>query len=146
MELAATAGIAEFVSRLTSVELDRLVRVLNKLMQPSIFVLEEHYKETLKGLDEVDKERNQLTAEQKDLRDVIKSLGKQIDQGSEVADLMLMQILLQQQEAVIESKIAETRPIELLAQKAKLRKAIDHRRSMGRLVDVIDQEAKRRDG
>lgn len=145
MELA-TAGITEFVSKLNSVELDRLVCVLNKLMQPPICVLEERYQTTLRRLNDVDKDRNQLTAEQKDLRTVIKALDTEIAQGSEVADLMLMQILLQQQEAVVEAKIAETRPVGLLAQKSKLRKAINHRRSMGRLVAVIDQEARRRNG
>lgn len=146
MDLAATAGIAEFIGRLSSVELDRLVRVFYKLTQPSIHVLEADYRETLSRLDDVGRHRNQLSAEQKDLQGVIKALGVQIEGGEEMTDLTLMQILLQQQEAVIEAQIATTRPVELLAKKAQLRKAIDHRRSMGRLVAAIDQEARRRNG
>lgn len=146
MDLAATAGIAEFIGQLSSVELDRLVRVFYKLMQPSIHVLEADYRKTLSQLDDVGRQRNQLSAEQKDLQGVIKALGVQIEGGEEMTDLTLMQILLQQQEAVVEAQIATTRPVELLAKKAQLRKAIDHRRSMGRLVAAIDQEARRRNG
>jgi len=144
-QVLTTEGLRDFASRLTSTQTDRLARVMGYLAQSgsesAIQKLEDELAEVQAKLDATDVRRNLLTARQKDLRAVLQDIDSQIESTPEVlSDVLQLRLVLQQLEAEIEEEIALTRPVDLLAEKARLRKEISRQQIMGRLAATIAQD------
>ena len=147
-EVLATEGLRSFVGKLTSVQADRFARVMNHLeaqgSEVEILRLEQRLAEVQEELDRSTTIRNSLTTRQKDLRGALGDIDKAIGQGEAPSDLVELRLLLQQLEAEVEEEIAITRPVELLASKARLRKEISRQRLMGRLAAALGEAVRGR--
>ena len=144
-DVLATEGLRDFADRLSSTQADRLARVMGYLAQngseAAIQILEEELAEVQDQLNATDISRNALTVRQKDLRAVLQDIDTQLASYPKVpSDVLQLRLLLQQLEAEVEEEIALTRPINLLASKARLRKEISRQRLMGKLASAVGQD------
>ncbi len=134
-ETLTTRGLESFLDAMRSTQLDRFVRVMGHLQaEGTTGLLEKRLKKVVEELDEIDRHRNALTDRQKDLRGVLEDLDETIRQEGDLPDLITLRLLLQHLDAELEEKIAVSRPVTLLAEKAKLRKEIRHRKQFARLA------------
>ena len=134
-ETLTTRGLESFLDGMRSTQLDRFVRVMGHLQsEGATGSLEAQLAGVIEELDAVDAQRNLLTARQKDLRGVLGDLDGTILKEGDLPDLITLRLLLQQLDAELEEEIAVSRPVTLLALKAKLRKEIRRRNLFARLA------------
>lgn len=142
--------LAGFVSSLSSTQLDRFVRVMSSLQNQGSAVhlqrLEKQYETVTKKLDAMQDRRDTLKARKDDLRGVLQDLDASLADHPASTELLQMRLLIQQLESEIDTEIAETRPNDLLAEKARLKDEIGNLRLMSKLAALMLEQARRRDG
>lgn len=145
-ETLTTRGLESFLDAMKSTQLDRFVRVMGHLQtEGATGALEQRLTKVIEELDKIDHHRNNMTDRQKDLRIVLEDLDTTILQEGDLPDLITLKLLLQQLDAELEEEIAVSRPVMLLAEKAKLRKEIRRRKLFARLVtSTVGERARER--
>lgn len=135
-------GIEEFLRTLDSVQLDRFVRIMGELetlgAPAEMKALEQQLSLVKEELTVVNRARNELRLRKEEIESTIKD----IDTGLlsvelQQPDLMQMKIVLRGLVSDIESRIAASRPDDLHAKKASLKREIADRQALSDLASVI---------
>jgi len=138
--------MGDFLASLSSVRLDRFVRVLGSFetrgSQASIGRLELSLSQVRGELSKINEARDALRLRKEDLAGVIQDLDTATDENPSTPDVLLLKLVLLDMDAELEAAIAESRPDALHKRKAHLRAEIARRRLLSKLARMIEVSAR----